>query len=123
MEIIKSGSGMQTSILRGKRVLLLGGDPRSHQQKAIENQLELDQLKWFGTRKSTALGRLQRIVANETCDCVVLALRWASHSYSEVALICRHRGIPFLRLPGGISPAQIAHQAGMQISHRLQTKS
>ncbi len=105
--------------LKGKRVLLLGGDPRPYQKDKIEHELGLSYLWWIETRANTSVERLERVIAGDDFDLVVIALRWARYRFSGLVNTCSNRGIPFLRMPGGISPAQILHQASLQVSQRL----
>ncbi|MBL8820629.1 MAG: hypothetical protein JNL58_31695 [Planctomyces sp.] len=107
------------SVLHGQRVLLIGGDPRPGQQRAIASELKLTHFRWMETRRTTSINRLRKIVASEQFDVVIVALRWARYSFSELSHMCRQHGIAFVRLPGGMNPGQIAFQANEQIGRQL----
>ena len=107
------------SVLRGKRVLLVGGDPRPSQQQAMEDGLGVAELRWLETRPTTSLSRLRKYVASEQYDVVIVAVRWARYGFGGLAKVCRRHGIAFVRLPSGINSDQIAFQARDQIGQRL----
>jgi hypothetical protein len=49
-----------------------------------------------------------------------LAIRWSSHSFGEVKAMCGRHGKPFVRLPAGYNPDQVAQQILAQCSEALQ---
>ena len=50
---------------------------------------------------------------------VLLAIRWASHSYGDVIKFCEETGKPLVRLPAGYNPNQVAAQIMSQCGSRL----
>ncbi len=96
--------------LAGKTILLIGGDERPHSRAAIEKAFGLAKLEWIPTRPHQPLDDFLPFLKRPDIALVLLAIRWSSHSYGEIAPICKEYGKPLVRLPGGYSPNQIATQ-------------
>lgn len=109
--------------LRGRSVVLIGGECRNRHQKAIEDQLSLKELIWIPTKHGTSVKSLVPHVARPDVAVVLLAIRWASHECGNVHGYCKLYQKPLVRLPGGYSPGQIAHQIASQSGRRLQLSS
>lgn len=107
-------------LLHGQRALLVGGDEREHQRRAIEDSLGVT-LRWLPTRAHESTQ--PAINAVSSADIVFLAIRWAGHAYSELATVCRQHGVPLVRLPAGLNPAQLALQTLEQAGDRLRLAS
>jgi len=107
-------------LLQGRSIVLIGGDQRPHQRDAIANQLGLNELIWIPTNHGTPVKSFAPAVANDDVAVVLLAVRWASHSFGDVQVYCDRFGKPLVRLPGGYSPEQIAHQILTQCGERLE---
>jgi hypothetical protein len=58
-------------------------------------------------------------VARPGVAVVLLAIRWASHSYGDVKDYCDKYGKPMVYLTGGYNPNQVAHQILAQVGDRL----
>ena len=50
---------------------------------------------------------------------VLLAIRFASHSFGDARTFCDRHGKPFVRLPAGYGPNQVARQILDQAGDRL----
>lgn len=96
--------------LHGKSILLIGGDERPRSRAAIETAFGLAKLEWVSTRPHQSLDEFLPYLKRPEIAAVLLAIRWSSHSYGEIAPICKEYGKPLVRLPGGYSPNQIAAQ-------------
>lgn len=79
-------------------------------RRAIEDAFGLAKLIWVTTRPHEPLDLFVPYVKRDDVALVLLAIRWASHSYAEIADLCKRYGKPFVRLPGGYNPNQIASQ-------------
>lgn len=53
---------------------------------------------------------------------VLLAIRFSSHSFSKTKKFCDEAGIPFVRLPAGYNPNQVARQILDQCGPRLEPR-
>lgn len=106
-------------LLRGRTVVLIGGDVRPQSKRRLERDLELAELRWLSTAPHERHDSLIPDIVRDDVDAVMLAIRLTSHSHGDLADVCARVGKPFVRLPGGYGSAQVAHQVLEQISHRL----
>lgn len=105
--------------LRGKSVMMIGGERRPQRQATIQRAFELEELVWETTRPHTSLSTFKPTIARPEIAVVLLAIRWCSHVYSELDIFCREHDKPLVRLPAGTNANQIAHQIVQQIGDRL----
>ncbi len=106
-------------LLRGKSLVLIGGDRRGGAYQAIKDAFGLKDLIWIETREHQSIDGFESYVARPDVAAVLLAIRWASHSYGEVREFCDQHGKPLVRLPGGYGLNQVAAQIMSQCSGRL----
>lgn len=105
--------------LRGRTVVIVGGDDRPHSRENIEREFELSELKWLASREHSSIEQFRAAIIHPDTALVILMIRWASHSYEDLQEICEPAGKPFVRLPGGYNPSQLAHQILEQASEQL----
>lgn len=106
-------------MLQGRAVVLIGGDSRPAPKEALERRLRLSELVWVPTKHGQSVSSFEPYVARPDVAVVLLAIRWASHAFTDVRHICRKYDKPLVRLPGGYSPNQVAIQLLNQCSWRL----
>lgn len=106
-------------MLQGQAVLLIGGETRPDVKAAIEQKLRLTELLWMPIKHGQHVSIFEQYVARPDVIVVLLAIRWSSHSCTDVRHICRKYNKPLVRLPGGYSPNQVATQIINQCSWRL----
>ena len=106
-------------LLKGRAILLIGGDSRMAAKEALEAAFGLSELIWVATKDHQSTSTFEPFVARTEVAVVILAIRWASHSYGNVKAMCDRQGKAFVRLPGGYSPNQVAHQILEQVGNRL----
>jgi hypothetical protein len=109
-----------TELLRGREVVLIGGVERTAARRAIERAFGLSAVNWVSTRPHESVTVFEPAVARPDVAVVLLAIRWASHSYGDVKSYCEKYGKPMVYLTGGYNPNQIAHQILAQVGDRLQ---
>ena len=107
-------------MLRGATVVLIGGDPRPAAKAALEQAFELAELVWLSSEEHQSIELFRPYVARAEVSLVLLAIRWSSHSFGEVKEFCGAYRKPFVRLPGGYSPNQVARQILEQASEWIQ---
>jgi hypothetical protein len=107
-------------LLRGREAVLIGGVERAASRRAIERTLGLSELNWISTRPHESVTIFEPAVARPSVAVVLLAIRWASHSYGDVKDYCEKYGKPMVYLTAGYNPNQIAHQILAQVGDRLQ---
>jgi hypothetical protein len=106
-------------LLAGRGLVLIGGDRRPDAQEVLKTALELKELVWVGTRAHQSIRGFESVIADPDVALVLLAIRWASHSFGDVKQFCDQYGKPLVRLPGGYSPNQVAAQILAQCSAQL----
>lgn len=106
-------------LLRGRKLVLIGGDSRPARKEALEKAFDLSELTWVETTPGQSVNSFAPVVARPDVAAVVLAIRWASHSYGEVRQFCDKYDKPLVWLPGGYNPNQMAAHILGQCSHRL----
>ncbi|AMV29366.1 hypothetical protein VT84_33535 [Gemmata sp. SH-PL17] len=108
-------------LLRGRQVVLIGGVERNVARRSIEHAFGLSGLNWVSTRPHESVTVFEPAVARAEVAVVLLAIRWASHSYGDVKGYCEKYGKPMVYLTGGYNPNQIAHQILTQVGDRLRS--
>lgn len=105
--------------LAGKKIFMICGERKPWASDALKTAFGLDEVIWFSTRDHSSIDRFEPDVARPDVAVVIVAIRWSSHSYGEVKDFCDRHGKPFVRLPGGYSPNQVAKAILDQCSERL----
>lgn len=105
--------------LRGKVVVMVGGDERPQHRAAIEKAFELKELRWLATRPHESHSKLVPNVVRSDVDVVMLLIRWASHSFGDLRDTCENHDKAFIRLPRGYNPSSIAHEFMQQVGRRF----
>jgi hypothetical protein len=105
--------------LNDRSLVIIGGDRRDGASKAIKEAFGLKDLLWIETREHESFADFEPFVARSDVAAVLLAIRWASHSYGEVKEFCDRYEKPLVRLPGGYGLNQVAAQIMAQCSERL----
>jgi hypothetical protein len=100
-------------------VVVIGGDPTPHAKQAIEEAFGLEELIWIETAHGSSYLDFAPAVGQPDVAVVLLAVRWASHSFGKVQHICNRYRKPLVRLPTGYNPNQVAAAILSQASDRL----
>ena len=108
-------------LLRGRGAVLIGGDRRADAHEKLVRAFELSDLEWIPTRAHESVSKFEAAVARPEVAVVLLAIRWASHSYGDVIKFCEETGKPLVRLPAGYNPNQVAAQIMSQCGARLRS--
>lgn len=106
-------------LLRGRELVLIGGEERPDSKAAIVRDFGLADLTWIETSSKPSYKTFESAIARPETAVVVLAIRWASHSYENVRALCDKHDKAYVRLPGGYNPNQVAYQILEQVSDRL----
>ncbi|MGL4462757.1 MAG: hypothetical protein ACRC1K_11455 [Planctomycetia bacterium] len=106
-------------LLSGKCVILIGGERRQGAEDRLVDAFGLAELEWVATREHESIERFRAPVYRPDVAVVLLAIRWASHSYSDVEEFCIDAGKPLVRLPAGYHPNQVADMILKQCGSRL----
>jgi hypothetical protein len=106
-------------LLRGRRVVLIGGEPRPAAKAALERAFGLSEVDWLDAPAHSSFWNFEPPIARPDTALVLLAIRWSSHSFGEARAICERFGKPLVRLPGGYNPTQVAYQVMQQVGGQL----
>ena len=106
-------------LLKGRSLVLVGGDRRESAEQALVEALGLKSVHWVSTQDQDGLESLESAASQADVALVLLAIRWSSHSYGDVKAICEKHQKPLVRLPGGFSVNQVASQVMAQTGGRL----
>ncbi len=111
-----------SSLLEGQVVVLIGGEVRGESKRALERALKLAELRWIPGAHHQSHYLFESAIARPDTVVVLLAIRWASHSFENVDELCTKYGKLFVRLPGGYSPNQVARQILDQVGEALRAR-
>ena len=110
--------------LKGKRVVLIGGDRRPKAKHKLEKAFGLKELDWISGRgRRQAVEKFDSYIGCPDVLVVLLATRWCSHSLCYAKKYCKKYRKPLVSLPAGYSPDEIARQVLDQCSDRLAAKT
>lgn len=109
-------------LLRGTTVLLIGGERRRAAQAALESAFDLAELRWIGTIDHRSIAPFEGEVARPEVALVIIPIRWSNHAFEGIDEFCRKHGKPFVRLPGGYNPNQVAVQVLKQVGSTLEAR-
>jgi hypothetical protein len=107
------------SRLSGQSMLVICGERRPMQQAAIRAAFDLKEVIWETIPPHTPLPEFLPAISRPDVAVVLLAIRWSSHQYTELARVCKQFGKPLVRLPAGNNANQIAHRILAQAGKRL----
>jgi hypothetical protein len=106
-------------LLRGRSVVMIGGQARPQSRAALERAFGLRELNWITSEPHQSLEGFEPAIARPETAMVILAIRWSSHSFEGVKALCERYQKPYVRLPGGYNPNQVAAQIMQQASGQL----
>ncbi|HEX4609448.1 MAG TPA: hypothetical protein VH092_14720 [Urbifossiella sp.] len=107
-------------LLRGREVVLIGGQARPAHKAALMRAFGLADVRWLVTPEHTSFTVFEPDIARPEVAAVLLAIRWSNHDYDNVKEYCETYGKPLVRLPGGYNANQVAHHILAQAGARLQ---
>jgi hypothetical protein len=105
--------------LRGREIVLIGGQNRPNHKAALMKAFGLADIRWIATPEHSSFTIFEPDVARPEVALVLLAIRWSSHDYDSVRQYCDQYGKPLVRLPGGYNANQVAHHIMSQAGARL----
>ncbi len=108
-------------VLRGKTMLIVGGDPRREHAERLRAAFELAEVLWPETREtSPSFSIFEPYVARPEVALVLLLIKWNRHGVTEeLPAVCERHAKPVVRLTAGYNPDQVAAQILKQAGKRL----
>ena len=110
-------------LIGGKRLLVFGDADCADAGEPIRDALQLAELRWIEVPAEDPLACIAEQVAQPDVDLVLIATRLPPEIYAEFKDLCMRSGRPFVRLPGGLDPPQVAHQILRQVGWRLRERA
>jgi hypothetical protein len=96
-----------TALLKGKRVLLIGGKPNQERKAQLEGPLGLI-LRWPDLGPDQEWDVIRAEVLRNGYDVLFINNKFRRHYHGKLPALAREHGIPFITLPKGNSTAQVA---------------
>ncbi|MCP3914918.1 MAG: hypothetical protein GY711_05065 [bacterium] len=120
----QSEAAMEESraLLAGKRVVLFGKAEIANAGDPIAEALGLGQMRFVELEETGAPSLIEPALDDEGVDIVMIAMRLPMDDYTWFKQACMDREKPFVRLPGGVEPHQVAHQVIRQVGWRLRSR-
>lgn len=108
------------ALLRGRAIVVIGGDPRPEHQERLRQTFKLTQVYWPSTKENRPdVAALEPFIARPDVAVVVLLIRWIRHALNEVAGVCERHEKPMARVTGGYNPSAVAAAVLEQCGKRL----
>ena len=115
-----AGVAQVRAMLEGSRIVVLGGQDIAHQRERITEAFALGDLDWVSLREHASSEPLHSAIAAPGTRLVVALVKLAGHQHIEDARRwARQHERPFVMVPGGFSPEQVAAAVLEQVSGRL----
>ncbi len=94
--------GELAPVLRGKRLLILGGKPRSEMKETLTEKLDLAEVAWpDGWDHQLDLTTISRSIRGGKHDLAVMLVRFAGHNTGNLREDCQAAGVPWVMLDKG----------------------
>ena len=96
---------------RGRRALVIGGDPREPSRLRLERAFGFESLEWVGAefKRNNLLGVRERVRAGRT-DLVILLSRFTGHDADQIIIpACREMSVPFVCVQHGYGVVRVKH--------------
>lgn len=99
--------------VRGKRLMILGGDARPASRDAIRRELELAEVEWPGSHKATNVNTLYTPM--EHADIVAHLTGFSRKAYKAVAKAARDQGKMVVKLNRSFNPRRFVYEIHRQV--------
>ena len=107
-------------LLGGKRLVLIGGTRFPQQEQRLRDAFELADFDWISLREHASSAPMEPVIAKSDTALVVAITRLAGHHHIDDARdYARRHDKPFVQLPAGHSPEQVAKAVMEQVGERL----
>ncbi len=107
-------------LLSGKRLVLIGGTRFPQQEQRLRDAFELADFDWISLREHASSAPMEPVIAKSDTALVVAITRLAGHHHIDDARdYARRHDKPFVQLPAGHSPEQVAKAVMEQVGERL----
>jgi hypothetical protein len=109
-----------SQLLRGRKMLLVGGIPDPVVRERLESAFELGELQWEGAKEHSSSAKFQPLVAAADVSVVCLIIKLIGHGHvDDIKEYCRQADRPLVLLHKGFGVNQIARCILDQAGQRL----
>lgn len=109
-------------LLRGRRMVIIGGEPNVDSKKRIELAFELEEAEWLQLTEHGTGAPMQAPISRPETSIVLIIVKLVGHLHAEQARqYARDAGKPCVMLSGGYNPERIASDILQQASAQLCT--
>lgn len=108
-------------LLRGRVLLVIGGDPRHQHREKLRDAFELADVLWpVASERNPTIAVFEPLVARPEVALVLLLIKLNRHGVTEeLPAMCERHGKPVVRMTAGYNPEQVAAQIQKQVGKRL----
>lgn len=108
-------------LLRGREIVVIGGDPRQQHRERLQQSLRLREVHWPQTREDRPdVTALEPLIARSDVVLVLLLIRWIRHALGDVGKLCERHDTALARITAGYHTNKIAHEVLAQCAERLE---
>lgn len=107
------------SLLRGRELVLIGGERRVEAETNIRDSFELAGVTWLTLEDDPTPAELERAIRRQDVAVVVQLIRWSRHKFGDAKEIADEHGKAFVRVKAGYNPDALARAILDQASGQL----
>jgi len=115
--------GRARELMEGMTVSLFAGHEEPKTIEELVDQLGLDEVRWTELGAEPSIEDLREDIEDAQVDLVMIAARLPVDTYAEFKSLCREHETPFVRLPAGYAPGQVAQQVVRQVGRMLRVRA
>ena len=107
-------------MLRGGKIVIVGGEPRREAIDRISRAFELDGVEWPTLAEHGIAEPMRAPIEDQSTKLVVILIKLTGHEHADRAReFARRAGVPVVHMPAGYNPEQIAAEVLKQVSEQL----
>jgi hypothetical protein len=108
------------ALLDGGQIVVVGGEPRRDAIERMVDAFALDGVVWPELTEHGTAEPMRAPIANPRTRLVVVLIKLTGHEHAERARdFARQASVPFVHMPAGYNPEQIAAEVLRQASAQL----
>jgi hypothetical protein len=110
------------SMFNGGQIVVIGGEPRRDAIERMVDAFGLDGVEWPELTEHGSAEPMRAPICNPQTRLVVVLIKLTGHEHAERARdFARQASVPFVHMPAGYNPEQIAAEVLNQASTQLQS--
>lgn len=106
-------------LLRGKSMVIIGGEERHERTEEIKRSFGLAHVRWISVRHSHSYRDFSPAIEAEAVAVVVLLSRFVPESFRKCKKLCKNASVPQVSVSGGYGVNQLAAAILTQAGDRL----